>query len=464
MSSTVHSTAAIPELPPIMPRAHWLLGNLPSFKADSLATVCAWARDYGPIVRARFGPVEQYVLTHPDYIRHVLQTNQRNYIKDQYFMRSARLASGPAHDNLFTSDGEKWLALRRTMQPAFHRQRIAPFGALITAETAKLLDSWQQAAAQRQPIHLEAAMMALTMEIIGRAMFSVDLGPDSAALREASIAGAKFIMARIGQVIQLPLWMPLPQHRRLHHAMATIERILDRIYRARLGGETGQNDLLDMLMAARDPETGAPLTRDQLISEMFGIIFAGHETTATTLAWTFYLLAGDPAVQTKLEEEVDRVLAGRAPTADDLEQLVYTRQVIEETMRLYPAAWTTSRQAVAADLIGGYTIPAGATLYINIYGLHHDPGYWQEPERFDPDRFAPDRVEQNIKGALIPFGAGPRRCIGEGLARMEAPLILASVAQQMRLRPVPGQTVIPEAGFILHMRDDIRMEPAPRRA
>lgn len=464
MSSHARSAATALPLPPIMPRDHWLWGNLATFRADPLGTVCAWPRDYGPIVRAHFGPLEQVVLTHPDYIRHVLQTNQRNYIKDQFLVQTVRLAAGPAHENLFTSEGEPWLALRRTMQPAFHRRRIEPFGEMITAETVKLMDEWAQAAARRQPIWLQAAMMALTMEIIGRAMFSVDLGNDSAALRAASTIGAEFIMARLAQPVKLPLWLPLPQHRRLHKAMATIERVMDRIYRARLNGETGQGDLLDMLMAARDPETGAALTRDQLISEMFGIIFAGHETTAATLTWAFCLLADHPHVQARLEEEVDRVLGGRTPTVADLTHLPYTHQIIEETMRLYPAAWTSSRQAVVDDEIGGYHIPAGASIYINIYGLHHHPDYWDQPERFDPDRFAPERASQIVRGALIPFGAGPRRCIGEGLARMEAPLILAMVAQRVRLQPMPGQIVTPEGGFILHLRDDIQMQVVARQA
>jgi len=456
-TSLSNQTKINPKPMPTKPVSNLLLGDMPEFANNRLAYLQMIAAQYSPIVMVRFGPVKQVVITSPELAQQVLQTNHRNYMKEQFFMQFTRLAL-TSGDNLFTSDGDYWLKQRRIMQPMFHRKQIAHFGAVVTAETTAMLNTWAQLAEAGQPFDLSEALMQLTIQIIGRTMLSVDIHREQQALHAAYALVSTDIVDRSANPLTLPLWVPTPANRRFTQALTTIHTALRQIIQRRQAGDEAQPDLLDMLLAARYEESGGQLSTAQLLDELFGIVSAGHETTSMALMWAFYLLARHPEIEAKLHAEVDRVLAGRLPTVADLEQLVYTRMVIQETLRLYPPAYVTTRQAVNADTLNGYPIPGGTKLMVNIYGLHHHAAYWHEPERFLPERFAPDQEEALTKFAYLPFGAGPRKCIGEGLAMMEAQLILAAIAQRYRLQLVPDRAVATEAAFVLRAKAGVWMQ------
>lgn len=441
---------------PRKPGANLLLGDLNAFTHDRLAYLQNIADHYSPLVEVRFGPVWQLISSSPEGMQQVLQANNRNYLKEQFFMKFTRLAL-TSGDNLFTSDGDYWLKQRRIMQPMFHRKQIAGFGDVINGEIEHLLASWEGAANSQQPVELGEAMMHLTMQIIGRTMLNVDMQREQAALHEAYAFVSSHIVDRSANPLLPPLWVPTPVNRRFKQALATIHNALTAIIQRRQASEETPHDLLAMLLAARYEESGGKMSMAQLVDELFGIVSAGHETTSMALMWTFYLLAQHPHVEQKLHAEVDRVLGGRLPTVTDLDQLTYTRMVLQEVLRLYPPAYITTRQAVDADQLHGYTIPAGAKLMLNIYGLQRHAAYWPEPQRFDPERFAPEQEASMPKFAYLPFGAGPRKCIGEPLAMMEAQMILAAIVQRYRLRLLPDRPVVPDTAFVLRAKAGVWM-------
>lgn len=453
---TAHSAAL---KPPLNKPYSFISGDLPRFREDALKFFYNVGMTHGPIARVRYLWVYQYVLTHPDYLQQVLQTNNRNYIKEPTLVHAVNLAG----ENLFSTDGDEWLKRRRLMQPAFHKQRLEAFGEMMTEVTQGKVGEWLAAA--DHTIELEHEMKDLTMNIIGRAMLSLDMRQNAHHLHNAFNITSSFVIKQLQNPLHPPLWVPIPENRRFIKARDLINNTLDQIVQKRLDTREVKGDLLDMLLAtlAEEKEGQVVLSRSELLGELAGIVFAGHETTATTLTWLFYLLSQHPDVEAKLHEELDSVLRGRIPTFADLPSLPYTRMVIDETMRLYPAAWTLTRQAVNQDEIGGYLIPAGSSVLLNIYTLHHHPDYWENPERFDPERFSPERSADRHKYAFIPFGGGPRKCIGEPLALAEAQLVTATIAQQYRLRLLPGQNTDPFALFVLQTRNGLRMRLEERK-
>ncbi|MEZ4616849.1 MAG: cytochrome P450 [Caldilineaceae bacterium] len=265
----------------------------------------------------------------------------------------------------------------------------------------------------------------------------------------------------------LPRFLPTQQNRRFNRATKTLDATIYGMIRERRATacndtNTQSTDLLSMMMAARDADTGEAMTDEQLRHEIALLIFAGHDTTANALTWIFYLLSQHPEEEAKLHAELDSVLHGRTPTVDDLPNLPYTRMVIEESLRLYPPAWTIGRQSIQPDVIGGYTMPAKANLIVPIYVIHRDPRWWPDPERFDPERFTPERNAERHKFAYLPFGGGPRICIGSNFAMMEAQLVLATVAQRYRLRLVAGHVVKPKPVVMLCPSDGLPMVVARR--
>jgi cytochrome P450 len=251
--------------------------------------------------------------------------------------------------------------------------------------------------------------------------------------------------------------VPTRRNRLTHRAAATIDRTIATMIRERRASGVDQPDLLGMLMQARDADTGRGMTDEELHNEIGTMMFAGHETTATALTWTFYLLSQNPDVERRLHAEVDEALGGRMPTIEDLPHLPYARRVIDEALRLYPPAWGVTRQSIGEDALGGYRIPADASVSLIIINVHHDPRFWDEPERFDPDRFTPERSEGRPAFAYLPFGAGPRLCIGNQFALTEAHLVLAAVAARFALRLVPGHPVRPNPIFVLRTSDGLPM-------
>ena len=360
--------------------------------------------------------------------------------------------------NLLTSDGDYWLQQRRLMAPAFHRQRIAGFGVLMSQAAQGMLARWDKTEAAGGWIDAHREIMQVTLEIVGQALFSIDLSGEANALARSFAEGMDYLNFRLNHVFAWPLFLPTPRNIRLRRALAVTDRVMQEIIDERWHSGAEREDLLSMLLEARYEDSGQGMTDEQLQNELGILVGAGHETTANALIWTFYLLAEHPEVEQALHRELDQVLQGRAPTVADLPALPYTRMVIEEAMRLYPPAWIlTGRQVIADDQVGGYTIPAGSIVFISPYATHRDPRFWPDPERFDPSRFAPERAAERPRFAYLPFGGGPRKCIGAEFAMTEAQLILAAVAQRCRLRLKPGWAVEPDPIFTLRVRGGLPM-------
>ncbi len=442
------------------PRGHFLFGVLREY-AKEPATYALWqAREFGEVSRARFGPNHLYFINSPAGVKHILQDNQRNYGRNQFANDILKLFVG---ESLLTTEGDYWLRQRRLMQPMFHRQRIASFGRLMTEKTEEMLGEWEQAAAGGRVLDVAEEMMRLTLKIVGLALFSADLSDETSQFGQAVKVGRDYFDYRNGTLFPLPLWVPTRRNRSFRAGMARTDAIVYDIIRERRRTGEDAGDLLSMLMEVRDEETGEGMTDLQLRNEVMTMLMAGHDTTSNTLSWTFYLLSRHPQVVEKLRAELAQVLNGRAPGIEDLHSLPYTKMVIEEAMRLYPPAWVMGRQSIEADEIGGYTIPAGASLAFYPYVIHRHPDHWEEPERFDPERFTSERSQGRAKYAYFPFGGGPHLCIGNVFALTEAQLILATVAQRSDLTLVPGHPVELEPLITLRPKHGLKMTLNPVR-
>ncbi|MBX3014077.1 MAG: cytochrome P450 [Caldilineaceae bacterium] len=440
--------------PPKRQRRPHLLGDLADFRSDPLGLLLEIAHKHGPVTQLRFGPVPVYVLTDPAAAHYILQSNNRNYRKEQNFMNITRLAL-QTRDNLFTSDGELWLKQRRLMQPAFHRQQVARFGEVITAETTKALAHWQAG----HPLDVEAAMMDITMSIIGRTMLNVDILRDHRQLYHAFTTISTYVADRSANLAAPLVYALNGRHRAFHQALQITHSTLRTAIAERIQQGDHPGDLLDMLMAAREEGDGGPMSTAKLMDELFGIVSAGHETSSVTLAWLFHSLATYPAVAARVHQELTSVLGERLPTVADLPQLPYLRTVIDEALRRYPAAFVTTRQSIEADDVVGYAIPAKSILLVNIYGLHHHPRYWAEPMSFIPERFTPEQAQANNRSAYLPFLIGPRKCIGEPLALLEMQLITATIAQRFRLQTDPTRPAKLTAKFTLRAQGGMWLTP-----
>ena len=417
------------------PRGLPVLGSaLQMGRRNILSNYLELQRQYGDIIFVKLGPLNGYILCSPEYVHHVLVKNQKNYIKGIGY-DGLRLLIG---QGVLTSEGEVWRQQRRLMQPPFTPTAITQFADMMIEITQRLLDRWQPYAEQGQELVMDAEMLHLTMSIIGRAMFSIDLGEESTEVGAAFEGAFGFIPSRGG--LALPLSLPLPAHRRFQDNLEVINHFIEaRIAAGRRN--PAQNDLLSMLLRARDEETGQALSATDLRDEAVTLFFAGFETTARSLTWGWYLLAKHPEVQARLAAEADRVLQGRAPTIDDLFQLNYTRQVVDETLRLYPPTALLARQNVEADEIGGYPIPAGSMIILAPYLVQRYPGLWPDPERFDPERFTPQAAEARPKTAYIPFASGPRVCLGNNFALLEMVYAMSMAAGRYRLEMAEDEEI-----------------------
>jgi cytochrome P450 len=438
------------------PPGHWLLGHIPGFRHDVLGLMNESARRYGDVVRFRLGPQVVHLLNHPDHVAHVLQKHARNFDKQT---RSARFIQSVTGDSLLTANGEFWQRQRRLLQPAFHHQNIAGFADQMTAATRDMAERWREIADTGESLDVASEMMRLTYTIVGRTLFSAEVGADAETMERAMQVILPHTFGRLGRIFNWPDWVPTPENRRFGRALRDVDGVVYRIieqHRQRQGTGQPDRDLLAMLLRVRDPETGAGMSDRQLRNETITFLLAGHETTANALTWTFYLLSQHPGVAARLRDEVTSVLGGRAPTLADLPRLSLTKRVIRESMRLYPPIWIIERRVIADDEVGGFHLPAGSAVVIAPYALHRHAQFWEAPETFDPERFAGGTPE-----AYIPFGAGPRFCIGSEFAMLEAQLITAMVVQSFALRLVPGHPVEPLPGITLRVRHGLKMTLHP---
>ncbi len=436
------------------PNTRGVVGDLPAFRRDPLAFFTRGMRVYGDIVRFRAGPRIIHLVTHPDHVQWVLQQNNKNYRKGWSF-RKAKSFIG---EGLLTSEGEFWLRQRRLAQPAFHRQRIAEFATLMTDTIARMLEDWDERCRLGRPVNVADEMMKLTLTIVAKALFGADVSTDAPAVSHALTVALEHTNQRINSIVDVPLRVPTPANRRFLKALDTLDSIVYRVIEERRRTETGETgDLLSMLLHAVDEETGATMDDRQLRDEVMTILLAGHETTASSLAWTYYYLSKYPDIDLKLHEEVRQVIGDRTPTADDYPNLRYTGMVFSETLRITPPIWGTSRDALGDDEIGGYHIPKGSELAVIPYVTHRHPAFWHNPEAYIPERFTPEQVTKRPRYAYIPFGGGPRICIGNNFALLEAHLTLAMVAQKFHLQLAPGYQVHYDATATLRPKPGVLM-------
>ena len=439
-------------------RGSALVGVVPALRADAPRFLLRARSELGDVFSFRIGPRRRLFIAHPDAIERVLVGNNTNYRKHSVYQKMRPLLG----DGLLTSEGERWLRQRRLIQPVFHKRRIAGFGDVMVSGAAAMCDGpWARAAADGRTLDAAAEMMRLTLTIVGRALFSADVSGEAETVGRALTVSLRHANARMRSIVDVPEGVPTPANVRFSRARRELDALVYGLIeeRRRAGLASAPNDLLTLLLEAGAPGggDGEGMSDRQIRDEAMTLFLAGHETTANALAWTFLLLARHPGERRRLEQELDAVLGGRLPAVDDLPALARTGRVVQEAMRLYPPAWAIGRRSLAADVLGGYRVPAGTDVLISAFVTHRHPGLWDDPEGFDPDRFLPERAAGRHRYAYLPFGGGPRQCIGNDFAMMEAKLVLATVAQRYRLALVPGSEVATEPTVTLRPRHGLAM-------
>jgi cytochrome P450 len=379
-----------------------------------------------------------YVVHHPDDVKRVLVSNHRNYTKGVGLDR-VRILLGKG---IMTSEGELWKRQRYMMQPLFHRRVISGFAELIAQANDRWIERWEGLARRGELINLTDEMSELTLEIVLRSVLGRDLDRLSQQL-----GGNPFEVVTREQSRDL----------QFAYKFRSLTKLVAQLIAQRRATEEEHVDYVAMLMNARDKETGAPMGERELIDEIMTLVVAGHETTASGLNWTWYLLSQHPQVESRLHAEIDAAADEPAPSLTQMEELRYTRQVIDESLRLYPPGWVLSRRTIEADVLGGYPVPAGTNVLLPLYLLHRHPSFWKDPEAFEPGRFAPEHEAERPRFAYMPFAAGPRHCIGESFALYEMLVHLYKVARRYRLRYVPDKPLELEAQINLRTRYPLHM-------
>ncbi|HYW31749.1 MAG TPA: cytochrome P450 [Gemmatimonas sp.] len=417
-------------------------------RADFLGFLESAARDYGDAVGFSVGSERYVLLNHPELIRDVLVTNQRSFHKGRALEQARRVLG----NGLLTSEGDFHLRQRRLVQPAFHRDRIAGYGAAMVACAERTRARWTDGTV----LDMHAEMMRLTLAVVGKTLFGADVEGDAEEIGTAledALGAFALNMLPFGEWLER---LPLPAVRRLRKARVTLDRTIYRMIAERRAAGDDRGDLLSMLVHATDAEgDGTSMTDEQLRDEALTIFLAGHETTANALAWTWYLLAQHQAVAGRVHAEVDAL--GRVPRFSDVACLPYTRQVIAESMRLYPPAYAIGRRAVVPYSFGEYQVPARTIVLVSQYLQHRDARWFPDPERFDPDRWTPEAAQDRPKFSYFPFGAGTRVCVGEQFAWTEAVLLLATLAQEWSASLVPGHAVELQPRITLRPKHGVRM-------
>ena len=453
---------------PIVPRGKYRLPpglklNLPFYitrkffnPSDPIKLFEYLQRRFGSMAHYRIATSDVFVVQEPEFVREILITQADKFIKERTQQRMKILLG----NGLITSDGEFHRRQRRIVAPAFHRQRIQAYGAVMVERALAMREEWQSG----KEIGALAEMMRVALQIVARTLLNTDVTADVRQINDEVNA----IMGLYHFLVALPraeayLHWPIPGLMRFRRARKRLDAVVNRIIAEHRADGVDRGDLLSMLLRSRDDEDDrSGMTDEQVRDEVLTIFLAGYETVATALTWTWYLLAQNPEAEARMHEELDRVLAGRTPTIEDLPQLRYTEMVLAESMRLYPPAWAMGRQATEDIELGPYLLPAGSYVFFSQYMIQRNAEFWPEPLKFRPERFTPEAKAGRSKFVYFPFGAGGRQCIGEWFAWMEGVLVLATLAQKWRLRLVPGQTIGLQPKITLRPKPEIRMIPELR--
>ncbi|HVA72703.1 MAG TPA: cytochrome P450 [Candidatus Limnocylindrales bacterium] len=433
------------------PRGKPLVGVALELRKHGLDLLARCAREYGDLVYLplHFGE-SRLLVSHPDFIEQVLVMQQHKFHKSAM----SKAATGRLLGNgLLNSEGDFWRRQRRLAQPAFQKTRVNEYATTMAEHALAYTASWRDGEVR----DLADEMSRLTCCIAVKTLFGIDLGPEADRVGENLTEMMRFQVHRIRSAFRIPENWPTPANRRANAAFQYLDSLVYRIIEERRSRGGDGNDLLSRLIAAMD-EDGTQMTPRQLRDETMTLFLAGHETTALTLSWTWYLLAQNPAAEARLHEELSRVLAARRPPeAKDAESLPYLDAVIRESLRLYPPAYLIARAAVEPFDLGGYSFPAGTTVLMSQWVMHRDPRYFPEPLAFCPERWLDGLAARLPAHAYFPFGGGPRRCIGQGFAMMEAAIVAGTLAQRFRFELEPGQTIVPEPLVTLRPRGGIHM-------
>jgi cytochrome P450 len=413
------------------------------------------AKNYGDISFFHLLNVPICFINRPEYIESVLVSGVSDFTKSKDYA-PLKILMG---DGLLTSEGEFWRRQRKLVQPAFHRERIAAYGAVMVNYAERMIAGWREG--ETRDAHKD--MMKLTLDIVGKTLFDADVASDAAEVGEALEVGMERYSALAWFAVFLPPSVMTPWNWIFHRMLRRLNTIIYRIIRARRESKNDPGDLLSILLQAQ-AEDGSRMTDQQLRDEVMTLFLAGHETTANALAWTWYLLSLNPEAEARLHTELKEVLDGRSPRFEDLQRLRYTQMVVKESLRLFPPAWGIGRETLKEIHLGDYRLPAGTNVFISQWVMHRDPRYFDRPEEFHPERWTEEFEKQLPKFAYFPFGGGPRVCVGASFASMETALLLATIAQRYRLALVPGHPVKPLASVTLRPKQGIRVKLQKRPA
>jgi len=391
--------------------------------------------EYGDIYKASVYGTNAYVIRAPEYAQHVLRKNWQNYPKGQAIKRIALLLGS----GLMVSEGELWKKQRRMIQPAFHRSAIAPLTGVITKANVALRERWEQAARDKQKVNVTRDVSLMALEVVLVAIFGTD--------HERAMSYFNLLSEEPARNLQFA------------QEFRSLGKFVVELAAQRRKQDRRSIDILGMLMEARDRDSGERMPERQLVNEILTLVVAGHETTASTLNWTWYLLSQHPRIEEKLSREIEDVPVGDFPSFDDLSRFTYMRQVLEEALRLYPAGWLMTRRALKDDQLGDYFVPAGTEIYVPPYFIQRHPALWEAPDQFDPDRFDPAHLQKLQPLAALPFSAGPRNCIGELVARIEMQIHLITIAKRLRLHYDDKTPPELDAGVNLRSKHDLKMIP-----
>ncbi|MEM9926517.1 MAG: cytochrome P450 [Cyanobacteria bacterium P01_D01_bin.50] len=431
------------------PKGNFLLGNLIDFAKDPLFFMTKWVREYGEIVPLHLGKTKAILLTKPEHIQQVLK-DRETFIKTMA-LKSMHALLGKG---LLTSEEETWFRQRRLAQPVFHQKLISSYGEVMVEYTQKMLADWQHGETK----DIQAQMMRLTFNIVMKTLFNSDASDGEASdVAQAMHVAAEWMLAQRRSLIPLPQQFPTRNNLRYQNAIQKLDNYIYKFINKRRSSSEDSGDLLSMMMQARDEDDGSQMSDKQLRDEMATLIFAGHETTANTLAWTWMLLSQYPETQAKLQQEVKQVLGDRPAQITDIPALSYTRMVIKESMRLYPVVWLITADTSRECEIGNYKVPAGCGVFASQWVMHRWERYFEEPELFKPERWEGDLEKQLPPGVYTPFGGGPRTCIGKNFALMESVLLLATIAQKFEISLIPNQSIIPQPTITLQPKNGIQV-------
>lgn len=428
--------------------------RIPEIQRNPLAFLQHNAAEHGDFIHYPLGLWEVYQLNHPDLIEHVLVTNQRNYSKNTVQYNTLAKVTGRG---LLTSDGRFWRRQRRMIQPAFHRQRILNWSSMMMRATQNMLQAWEPFADSGEPLDIDEEMMSVTLNIIGEALLGLNLQADAGKLTHAVLLLLDYVVYRSQQLVALPLMVPTPRNRRFREGLHLLDELINQAICDHEQGRGNPDTILHQMLTAVDRDTNKKMTHAELRDEVITLLVAGHETAASCLNWLFYLLSQNPAAEAKVVAEIDQVLNGRMPTADDLHQLPAVHRVISEALRLYPPAWVITRRATEDDTLLGEPIPANALIIMSPYTSHRHPAFWEQPDHFYPDHFLPEAEKARPRYAYFPFGGGARLCIGDNFAKVEMGLLVTAVLQKYRLQLVPNHPVVADPLVTIRPRHGMMM-------